>query len=298
MIRPTIKSLLRSLNSSSPLEGLESRFSFSGNSSSLQPVWFSMVENHSQVISPGRSGTRWVANVMLETTNALVCHASPKTLSEVGYLFNHSLISQEEALGAYRFSRSDYLEYASLKQRPFVDLDCKNSPIAHVIAKAYPKCRFIVILRDPLSFIKSGIVRGYFLDKNSQAWGHLDPPPADFDSLPSQDEQIFRIAFFWRQVARLSQQMRDQYPSRVFIVNSSVMFGDPAVISSLLDRLTIDHGDVSEAKAWPIVSNSNKKRVVLGSDQKQLMASDFLYDFCVDGLDGEFIAAAGTARLA
>ena len=113
MIHSKIKALLRSLKSCSPLEGLEPRNSHSGYSGCSQPSWFSTVQNHSQVISPGRSGTRWLANVLLESTNALVCHASPKTLAEVGYLLDQSLISEEEALGAYRFSRSDYLAHAS-----------------------------------------------------------------------------------------------------------------------------------------------------------------------------------------
>lgn len=289
-----MKALLRSLQSRSPLEGLESRSCHFDCPGSLQPVWFSAAKNHSQVISPGRSGTRWLANVMIESTNAFVCHASPKTLSEVGYLFDHSLISNEEALGAYRFSRSDYLAYASLKQRSFVDLDCKNSPLAHIIASAYPKCKFIVILRNPLSFIKSGIIRDYFLGKNSQAWGHLEPLPSDVDGLPAENVQIFRIAFFWRHVARLSQQLRDKDPSRVFIVDSSLMFKDVDIVNSLLEWLSIDHPDLAGSRAWSMIANSNKKHIVLSPEQSKLLDSDFLYDFCVDGLDNEFIAATGS----
>lgn len=298
MIQSRMQALLRSLRKSSPLGGLESRSSFAGCSSSLQPVWFSTVENHSQVISPGRSGTRWLANVMLEITQAFVCHASPKTLSEVGYLFDRSLISEEEALGAYRFSRSDYLSCASMKQKAFVDLDCKNSPLTQVVARAYPNCKFIVILRNPVSFIKSGIARDYFLSKNPQAWGHLEPSTLDgVASLAAEDVQIFKIASFWRRIARLSQQCRDENPSRVFIVDSSAMFRDEKVVSSLLKWLAIDHQEVARSGAWSKIANSNKKRVALSSNQVKLLESELLYDFCVDGLDSEFIATTGSLRV-
>jgi len=297
MIPPKLKALLRSMRNHSLLDGLEPRYSCNDYSSFLNPVWFAGLENHSQVISPGRSGTRWLANVILEATNAFICHASPKTLSEVGYLFDRSLISEEEALGAYRFSRLDYLSYASMKQRAFVDLDCKNSPIAQVVAKSYPNCRFIVILRNPISFIKSGIIREYFLAKNPQAWGHLEPSSLDGDAfLAAEDVQIYKIASFWRRIARLSQQFRDEAPSRVLIVDSSAMFKDAKVVNSLLEWLSISHRDVAASRAWPRIANSNKKHIVLTPEQSKLLESDFLYDFCIDGLDDEFVAATGSLK--
>jgi len=298
MIKSRIKALLYSLRGCSPLEGLESGHSFSGYSGSLKPVWFAGLENHSQVISPGRSGTRWLANVMLETSNAFICHSSPKTLSEVGYLFDRSLISDEEALGAYRFSRSDYLSCSYIMQRAFVDLDCKNSPLVKVIARAYPNSQFVVMLRDPISFVKSGIVREYFIRKNPQAWGHLEASSLDGVALQTaEDVQIFKIASFWRRIARLSQQCRDENPSRVFIIDSSAMFRDANVVKSLLEWLAIDHQEVARSRAWSKIANSNKKRVAMSPSQQKLLDSNFLYDFCVDGLDGEFIAATGSLRI-
>jgi hypothetical protein len=237
---------------------------------------------------------------MLEITNAFVCHASPKPLSEVGYLFDRSLISEEEAIGAYRFSRSVYLSYSYIKQKAFVDLGCKNSPLFQVIAKAYPSSKFIVILRDPISFIKSGIAREYFISKNPQAWGHLEPSSLDGDGdafLAAEDVQIFKIASFWRRIARLSKQCRDENLSRVYIVDSSAMFRDPKVVSSLLDWVAIDHQEVAKSSAWAKIANSNKKRVALSSSQVKLLESDLLYNFCVDGLDSEFIAATGILRV-
>ena len=164
--------------------------------------WFASPRLHCQVISPGRSGTRWLANIFLETSNALVCHATPKTLAEPGYLLDRNLISHDEALGAYRFSRGDFLATAEHLNRYYIDLDCKVSPLAFALSSAYDKCKFLVMLRDPISFIKSGINRGYFIDKDPRSWGHLDSHPVDL-SLPREEWQIYKIASFWRSLATL-----------------------------------------------------------------------------------------------
>ena len=153
-----------------------------------------------------------------------------------------------------------------------------------------------MILRNPVSFVKSGIVRGYFLDKNPQVWGHLEPVKPDVGVFSPKNKQVFKIASFWHGIAKMSQKMRDRYPSRVFTVNSSTMFKDAQVVNSLLNWLSIEHRSVTDGRAWTSVANSNRKSIVLSPEQKKLLDSDFLYDYCVDGLDDEFITAIGSAR--
>ncbi len=254
--------------------------------------WVASPGKHCQVISPGRSGTRWLANVLLETTNSLVCHATPKTLAEPGYLLDQCLISEDEALGAYRNSRADFLLLAEKARCSYVDLDCKVSPLARVIARAYDKCKFLIALRNPVSFIKSGITRGYFVDKNPCAWGHLESFEVSA-SLPREEWQIYKIAAFWRSIALLSDSMLTAYPDRVHVLNTRAMFAERSELSRLFSWLNLNHASLDGCKSFGKRANANRSEIQLTPVQQSLLASKEIKRYCFDSLSGKLIEMSG-----
>ena len=90
-----------------------------------------------------------------------------------------------------------------------------------------------------------------------------------------KNKQVFKIASFWHGIAKMSQKMRDRYPSRVFTVNSSTMFKDAQVVNSLLNWLSIEHRSVTDGRAWTSVANSNRKSIVLSPEQKNCWIPTF-----------------------
>jgi len=288
-----INRVVKRLFSHSHLVGLEPFHWHSRLFLSNLNCWHSSPSQHVQILSPGRSGTRWLADVLLESSKSIiVCHASPKTLAEPGYLFNQGLISEAEALGAYRYSRSSYLKYASLSQKCFVDLDCKNTPLASVIADNYKHCKFVVLFRDPVGFIKSGIARGYFRSKDPQAWGHLEEDAIDFRSKSSDEWQIFKIARFWNSIATLSQRVAIAHPEMVTILDCRRMFLDPSVVNGLMDFLDLD-SSLGNCAAFAKKPNATRAPISLSVNQLDLLNSLELLDFCFDGLSSEFMASCG-----
>lgn len=255
-------------------------------------TWDASPSQHCQVISPGRSGTRWLANILLETTNSLVCHATPKTLAEPGYLLDQCLISEEQALGAYRNSRAEFLFLAEKAGCAYIDLDCKVSPLAKVIARAYDHCKFLVVLRNPISFIKSGITRGYFLDKNPCAWGHLESCDVDL-SLPREEWQIYKIASFWRSIALMSDSVLASYSERVYVLNSRAMFADPSELSNLLGWLGLSHSSLTNCKSFSARANANRSVKPLSSFQQSLLFSEELKSYCLNSVSSKLINMSG-----
>jgi hypothetical protein len=254
--------------------------------------WVASPSRHCQVISPGRSGTRWLANILIEASNSLVCHATPKTLAETGYLLDKCLISEDEALGAYRHSRADFLLLAEKARCSYVDLDCKVSPLARVIARAYDKCKFLIALRNPVSFVKSGIVRGYFADKDPCAWGHLESLEVNA-SLPREEWQIYKIAAFWRSIALLSDSMLTAYPDRVYVLNTRVMFAEPTELSRLFNWLNLNHADLDACKWFGKRVNANRSATPLTPVQQSLLDSKEIERYCFDSLSSKLIEMSG-----
>ncbi|MCP9941485.1 hypothetical protein KBY70_03580 [Cyanobium sp. ATX 6E8] len=254
--------------------------------------WVASPSQHCQVISPGRSGTRWLANVLLEATNSLVCHATPKTLAEPGYLLDQCLISEDEALGAYRNSRADFLLLAEKARCSYVDLDCKVSPLARVIAKAYDKCKFLIALRNPVSFVRSGIVRGYFAEKSPCVWGHLESCEVNA-SLPKEEWQIYKIAAFWRSIALLSDSMLTEYPDRVYVLNTRAMFSESTELRRLLNWLDLSHSNLDACKWFGKRVNASRSARPLTPVQQSLLDSKELERYCFNSLSSKLIEMSG-----
>ena len=256
--------------------------------------WFAAPSQHFQVISPGRSGTRWLANVLLESTKSLVIHATPKTLAEPGFLYHQGRISDDEILGAYRQSRSFHLELARTSNRPLFDLDCKNTPITKILVENYPSLRFIIQIRDPIAFVKSGIIRGYYSSKDPQAWGHLIAANNNSTKHKTESERIiFNIADFWRQTVLIASATYQNYQERVFFLDMSKIFNDPTVVNSLLDDLKISHLNTSSVRAFRQQSNKNWRSSPISIEQQQVLSSTIFRDYCFHDIPQSIVERAG-----
>lgn len=247
---------------------------------------------HVQLISPGRSGSRWLANLLVETTDAYVCHATPTTLARAGYAYHHHRISEQRALCLYRRSRARFLAMAQRDDRHFIDLDCKVTPLVPVLARHYPHCKFVIALRDPVSFVKSGVRRGYFLNKSPRAWGHLEDHAID-QSRPLLEWQIYKIASFWNSVARLAQECFVADPHRTHVLPCPAMFADPHCIAECLDWLELDHAPLAGSQAFHAVANANRGAAPLSEAQVSLLRSAELSAFSLAGLSDDFLQRCG-----
>jgi len=284
---------LHGLENVTSLELLRSRSIFNGSG------WFDDCSNHIQVISPGRSGTRWLANLMCEQTNVPVVHSTPKTLAELGYYFNRGLISREEALGAYRFSRSSFLQFAASVGRTFVDLDCKNTPLVPVLADAYPNAKFLVAIRGLDRFVKSGVSRGYFHSMDPVFWGHLEPiaaVPSEqliFPDLDAKQNQVLKIARFWHAIASIAFEMYTLMPERVVLMDVNKAFRNHLYCQSVFANLGLVPCDLTRSHAFRHCSNRNKTNVPLSDSQIALLQSEEFQNVFKRGFGSEFSEAAG-----
>jgi hypothetical protein len=272
--------------------GLESS-DFNCSSLRSEPeIWAAEPAQHVQAVSPGRSGTRWLASLLTELTNAFVCHAKPATLAEPGYLLDKGLISDAEYLGAYRCSRSEFLGLSQNSNRLYIDLDCKNSPAVHILTGHYPACRFLIMLRDPISFVRSGVSRGYFINKNPQVWGHLESIDVD-DSLPIEEWQLYKIAAFWRRIALYADQTLLHGTSKTYVLNVQKMFSTASEVSNLFSWLDLPFVAIQRSKNFGKKLNRSKRIVSLSSSQELILRSDRFKEFCCGDLSKSLLESSG-----
>lgn len=276
---------------SKSLDGLEGLTEVPDRNS---PSWFAAPAQHFQIISPGRSGTRWLANVLLESTKSFVIHATPKTLAEPGFLYHQGKISADEILGAYRQSRSFHLGMAKSFNRPLFDLDCKNTPITKVLARNFPALRFIIQIRDPIAFVKSGLNRGYFSSKDPQAWGHLTAAHSTTNNYKTETERAaYKIADFWRLTVDIASNTYKDHPERVFFLDASKLFIDPITVDSLLNELQIPHLKTTTLRSFKRKVNKNKYSHKLTPEQNDILSSSIFHDYCLHDIEQNIMEKLG-----
>lgn len=250
-----------------------------------------------QVLSPGRSGTRWLADVLIASSHYGVVHASRPTLSRVGFLFDQGLISADEAWGAYFHSRAEMLEDCAESQRPLVDLDCKNSPMARVVLERNQNARCFVMLREPKRFILSGLSRGYFQTCIPYEWGHLAPNgyALSFQNNPGipLTEQAELVAYFWNRVALLAQDTVTSHPNRTAIFPVEEMFASRTVTHAKLSEagLIVDKALLTRYSKFGEPRNSTSQRKFSSANLELDWVR--LRTLALDGLDNAFMEKAG-----
>jgi hypothetical protein len=188
------------------------------------------------LITPGRSGTKSLVKWCAKNTEMLCYHAPKPWLATIGYLFHRKLISSDAARYAFYVSREKYLKQAFEYNKVLLDGDCKNLPLLKEISDLMPNSSFIHLVRNPESFVKSGISRGYYKDVPSQIWGHLEERVGN--AAISFKRQVEKIAWFWNEANKIAESIKAEVgPKRAVTIVSDKMFMRPKIIAEALDVL-------------------------------------------------------------
>ncbi|TLP61164.1 MULTISPECIES: sulfotransferase [Pseudomonas] len=183
------------------------------------------------VVTPGRSGTKSLVEYCNKHSTMYSVHAPLPWLASTGHAYHQGALSSEAAFAAFYAARETYLKSAFERDLMFFDGDCKNLPLAPAIAHYMPNAKFLHVVRNPKSFIKSGLARGYYENKSPEMWGHLSAPI-------ELDGQIEKIAYFWDEANLIAEQMKaDLGPARVQTLIADEMFAEQGVILRAFDAI-------------------------------------------------------------
>lgn len=251
-----------------------------------------------QVVSPGRSGTLWLADLLLATTPHGVVHAAVPTLAEVGYAVDEGSLNEEAAWGAYLQSRLPILDSCRSRGVALVDLDCKSSPLVESIMRHNSHSQALIMLRRPEGFIRSGLSRGYFRTKAPFAWGHLssltisealhpDPTLTEF-------EQAVMIARFWNRVAQVADRVLAEFPQRASILplNDALTSKQRAYEALTGAGIYLSAAALDAYRAFGQPKNASRGR---STQVPRFEVSEWkrLEEFATEGISSELLVASG-----
>ncbi|MGM0540664.1 MAG: GSCFA domain-containing protein, partial [Thermodesulfobacteriota bacterium] len=146
------------------------------------------------VLSAGRCGTMTLAHLLNTATNAKVWHhPQPDLIMEA--LFAHR--GQIDKKQAFWRARYPIIHKTWAEGLTHGETDHLMTPFCDMIAEEIPESKFIVLVRDPRDFVRSGMRRGYY---QSHPWdqGRLRPMQGASEYREWQGlDQFQKICWLW-----------------------------------------------------------------------------------------------------
>jgi hypothetical protein len=220
-----------------------------GNFTNNLPAFF--------VLSTGRCGTMTLASLLNTADNAMVWHeAMPTIIIEKLWAYHNEL----DKTKMYLKAREHLLFDAYQKGLIYGEADNALTFFADALAELLPKAKFLILIRDPRYFVRSGMNRGYYLGHVYDS-GRIRPKENDpqFEQWSRMD-QFGKVAWQWKETYRWALDFASRQPrERVKTIKFEDLVKDPDVTADLFSFLGLKSFD--RKKVMPILKKPLNKQV-------------------------------------
>ena len=188
------------------------------------------------VISTGRVGTMLLAKLFETCKNTEVFHeAQPDMIFAGRYAFENPQ-NLEWMKGAAVSGRYELIRDSYLKGKRYVETNNRLTFLSPALAELFPKARFIHLLRNPHSFIKSGLQRDWYSGKTITDEGRIVRGDDNFEMLSTAD----KVAWLWNMTNQFCEDFKTQFgKSRAFTIKSESLFHSTKDTCELFDWLEL-----------------------------------------------------------
>jgi hypothetical protein len=201
------------------------------------------------VLSTGRCGTEFLTNILSINEHSLVYHSpSPKLLYADRLAFERK--SDDFLMGALVASRFQLIAEAVMRDKKFVETNCRSTYLASAIESFFPKASFIHLIRSPEGYLKSGLgldfYGGRFNDysrirsENTNMWASFD--------------QSEKILWSWNETNRFVEEFKQKNPAKVLTIYSEELFEDLSVVRNVLNFCYQDF-ELDSSKLHKVISS-------------------------------------------
>lgn len=191
------------------------------------------------VLSTGRCGTMLLTRILSQLSEVGVYHEPyPEFVWHNKYAYeNYSLNADSIAMmfdaARYETIRSDFLN-----NKTYIETNNRITFFAHQIIGLYPNAKFIHLIREPVSFVKSGFSRSWYSGDTIYDEGRIK----DTFRLEKWNnyETIEKVAWLWGATNDFILDFKSQTKAPVFEISSKQLFNNPEKVQSLLAFLGFD----------------------------------------------------------
>jgi hypothetical protein len=172
------------------------------------------------VLSTGRVGTKLFTELLNADDSVYAVH---EPLPELTY---HSMKAFKAPKGAEAkvgvdVARYELIRNAFLLGKKYVETNNRITFFAHALADLYPKAKFIHLVRNPDSFVKSGAQRGWYSGENVYDEGRIKMDDvSQWNALNNHE----KIAWLWAETNRFIEVFKQSFSSRTFTLKAEDLY--------------------------------------------------------------------------
>lgn len=223
------------------------------------------------VLSTGRCGTAFLTNLLQLKKDLQVFHeAYPEFFYHSGVAYKEHLLNNDKVSAIFDVARYELIRNTYIEGKKFIETNNRITFFAHQIAALYPNSKFIHLVRNPTSFVKSGLARNWYSGKSLYDEGRIRPDHSDWNNW----SQIEKILWLWNETNSFAEEFKKGISAdRFLFIKSEDLFRSPEVQNSIFDFIGSDRpSDVSMKRRTSRKINEGAK-YSLTQEQKEFMES-------------------------
>ena len=202
------------------------------------------------VMSTGRSGTQTLAHLFELADNAKVWHHPEPNLIHETLLAYRGEIDTRRTFWA---GRGGLIRQAWDVGVIHGETDHNMTPFADVIAEDIPDARFLILVRDPREFVRSGMRRGYYHPSAGGPWEAARLRPRDdapeWAAWDARD-RLSKVSWLWAETYRHVERLRAGIgEARVHVLRFEDLIAGPEATRGLFEFLGLGGYDEARVRA-------------------------------------------------
>lgn len=220
------------------------------------------------VLSTGRAGTMLLTKILEKLEDVIAVHEPEPELSYGSKLAYENWQSNSALIeGMFEGARYEMLRSSFLLNKKFIETNNRITFFAHQIAKLYPKSKFIHLVRQPNSFIISGLNRQWYTGQNLYDEARIISNKNSFWENLNQTE---KIAWLWNETNQFIEDFKLTIePDRILTVKAESFFTNIEESQNILKFIQLNK--IGENTLKSIISNKvNSKKSTIIIDNQSL----------------------------
>lgn len=187
------------------------------------------------VLSTGRCGTALMTNLFEANDSLKAYHEpSPEFFYHTLMAFNQHKSSPDKISAVFDVARYELIRNTFIEGKRYIETNNRVTFFANQIATLYPKAKFIHLVRNPHSFIKSGISRNWYSGHSLYDEGKIKS-----DSNWNQYSQIEKIGWLWNETNSFIEEFKLNNPAKILTIKAESLFTEIKTQKSIFEFISV-----------------------------------------------------------
>lgn len=238
------------------------------------------------VLSTGRCGTALLTEIFHCYKNIDVHHEPiPELIYYSKFAYENYKTKSKEIKFVVDAARYDQIRNSFLLNKTFIETNNRITFFAYQLSELYPHANFIHLIRNPISFIKSGLARNWYTGKNSHDEGHI----ILYNNLDAWNKfsQTEKIAWLWNETNQFIEDFKSQIkPERVITVYAEDLFKNPETTKEIfyfLNQNPLSNNKIGKIIKIPVnrgnIKKINSNEIHLNDQLKEILPLSHKYQY-------------------